>query len=457
MKTQLFVSYILISLSNAFGWAQTTQSDVKISQYQATEDLNAFASAMQEIHPDLFFECKEETFHNILDSTRNNLPPTDITAIDLYKHIQPLTTILGDGHTQLYFPKKELLDKNPSVFPLSVEINTNDAKIYVTDDYREGESVIQAGAQILSINGQSYQSLISQMLPYCSGERPFFRLSKINRDFTHFLYMLYPVDEFTVEYVNKEQRKEVSSVKGIPYKLYIQSDLHERISPKPYSFQIIDGNTALMTFNAFADIEKFKVFAKDMFTQIKESNINQLVIDMRMNGGGDSRIGDELFQYISPVPFQQFSKTIIKYSDLQKKLALENFKKDYSSQPNGIIENKTDKLIPLRPDSLRFDGDVYLLIGHTTFSSAGSFSWAFKEFKMGTIIGEESGGMSVCFGDIVIYRLPHSQIESTISFARLYEYNADDKNIHGTMPDIILPQEQALEYALNDIKSKREK
>jgi C-terminal processing protease CtpA/Prc len=174
---------------------------------------------------------------------------------------------------------------------------------------------------------------------------------------------------------------------------------------------------------------------------------------MRINGGGDSKIGDELFQYISPVSFQQFNKTIVRYSSLQKKLALENFGNDLSKKPDGIETTDSFDLIPLRPNPVRFTGNVYLLISHKTFSSAGSFSWTFKKFNMGTIFGEESGGMSVCFGDIVIYKLPHSKINSTISFARMYEYDSDEYDIHGTIPDVAVEQEKALEHVLEYIKN----
>ena len=60
--------------------------------------------------------------------------------------------------------------------------------------------------------------------------------------------------------------------------------------------------------------------------------------------------------------------------------------------------------------------------------------------------------MSVCFGDIVIYKLPNSHINSTISFARIYEYDSNENDIHGTIPDVITDGKNALEYAVKYIK-----
>ena len=112
-----------------------------------------------------------------------------------------------------------------------------------------------------------------------------------------------------------------------------------------------------------------------------------------------------------------------------------------------------DSLIPpLTKEEGHYEGSVYLLISHHTFSSAGSFAWAFKEFGMGTVIGEESGGMNVSFGDIIYYKLPVSGLSCTISFKRFWQYGADEKEIHGTLPDYAVPQEDALAKAFQLIK-----
>lgn len=425
----------------------------KISHVQAVSDLDTFISALREIHPDLFFDCSEASFNEEYRKIKEQIPNRPISRTELYKHIQPLTTLLGDGHTQLYFPKEELIKDNPLVFPLSVEVDTNDSCIYVTHDYTFSDIKIRKNSKITSINGVGYKTLIGEMLNYCGGERPFFRLSKINRDFTHFLYMLSPCDTFIIKYSNDNETTE-NLIDAIPYLQCEFLTQNNNIANTLYSFEAVDNQTMVMTFNSFSNADQFSVFCDSMFRIIKDMDIENLIIDMRINGGGNSNIGDEFFQYISLVPFRQFDRTICKFSNLQKKLVLENFGMDYSSQPNGTYEQVVDSLIPLRPNPLRFRGNTYLLISHTTFSSAGSFSWAFKKFNMGTIVGEESGGMSVCFGDIVVYKLPNSGISSTISYARMYEYDANDRNIHGTIPDITIPQKDALTYILQYISEK---
>ena len=61
-------------------------------------------------------------------------------------------------------------------------------------------------------------------------------------------------------------------------------------------------------------------FADSMFTDLREKNISNLIIDIRDNGGGHSRVGDILLRYISPEPFIQMDKALIRISPLTSKL-----------------------------------------------------------------------------------------------------------------------------------------
>lgn len=89
------------------------------------------------------------------------------------------------------------------------------------------------------------------------------------------------------------------------------------------------------------------------------------------------------------------------------------------------------------------------------FSSAGSFAWAFKVCGMGTVVGEETGGMNVCYGDILQYRLPVSKLSTSVSFKRFWQFRADENDIHGTLPDVAVPAADALDRAMRLVKKSR--
>ncbi len=79
--------------------------------------------------------------------------------------------------------------------------------------------------------------------------------------------------------------------------------------------------------------------------------------------------------------------------------------------------------VPLRPDtnSLRFTGDVFLLINEGTFSSATMLAATIKDYELGTLVGEETGGLASNFGEVYSFALPNTRLVATVSCKRSYD------------------------------------
>lgn len=155
-----------------------------------------------------------------------------------------------------------------------------------------------------------------------------------------------------------------------------------------------------------------------------------------------------LLAYIAPKPFAQYGKILVKVTPTTIALTGNRYTE---SGTRVYPEDASSRHEPL-PEPQRFRGNVYLLTSHNTFSSASSFAWAFKESGCGTVVGEETGGMSVHYGDIISFKLPHSGLAVNVSHKRFWLPGADDNDIHGVLPDILCPQEHALETAIDCIE-----
>lgn len=75
--------------------------------------------------------------------------------------------------------------------------------------------------------------------------------------------------------------------------------------------------------------------------------------------------------------------------------------------------------------------------------------------NVATVIGEETGGMNVCFGDVLTYRMPVSRLQCSVSFKRFWQFRADENDIHGTIPDIAVPAAKAMDTALKLAKKSK--
>ena len=96
----------------------------------------------------------------------------------------------------------------------------------------------------------------------------------------------------------------------------------------------------------------------------------------------------------------------------------------------------------------KFQGNLFLLTSGRTFSSAADFTAVIKDYQFGTIIGEETGGLRQCFGDVLSFTMPGTGINFGVSFKYFYApvpEIGDDR--HGTVPDIELDNDILADYS----------
>lgn len=423
----------------------------RLSKAQAVFDIDALVYGLSQVHPDIFSVCRQEDFFRAVNRAKAALPDS-VTPMQLYQAAAPVVAMIGDGHTNLYFPFNSVFTKELKRFPVFADVMT-DRSLVCTSSL---DSIIPRGSKILSINKISADSLINSMLPYVSGEREHFRIARINTMFQALLLMLYPADEYEVVYKPAGAKKALSHI----FPAVTWGEIDKRCDfPRSgkkyerYSFEIDSiNNVAVMDFREFSDVRGMEHFADSMFTELRNRGIGNLIIDIRNNGGGQSAVGDVLLRYFSPEPFVQMDKTVVRVTPLTARLAGEA-----GAEPRFVLHEKAPSEF-IQPRSIEdgfYTGRVYLLTSNKTFSSAGSFAWAFKECGMGKVIGEETGGMNVCYGDILGYRLPVSKLNATISFKRFWQLRADENDIHGTMPDVAVPAADALDAAMKLVRKNK--
>jgi C-terminal processing protease CtpA/Prc len=124
---------------------------------------------------------------------------------------------------------------------------------------------------------------------------------------------------------------------------------------------------------------------------LSQSGVQRLVIDLRLNGGGNSAILDPWI-------------TEIKSSPLSKK------------------------------------GSLFVIIGRATFSSAIMNAVRLRKETAATLIGEPTAGKPNHFGEVRSFELPNSSI--TVSYSTKY-FRESDEDSPSLMPDMLVEQTSA--------------
>ncbi len=417
----------------------TLNAQKKYSAGQLRADADFMINMMERTHINLYEKFPKAEFYRQIENVKASLKDS-MTSLDLWKRIQPVIVMLGDGHTFSFMPQEErieYLNKGGLVFPFTVKVDRD--RIIVEQNF-SGDPSIPPGSRILSINGINAEGIISEMARFESGERELVRRNAVAYSFNIYLWAVFGwTDHFTMSYEKPDgQRINDKTFAGITRERYKEvSGTAKR--GEAYSLKLIENETvALIDFRSFSNMEKFSKFLKETFKTIKEKKINNLIIDVRNNPGGISILGDSLFSYITSTPFVQFPRADVRLGDTIRKRYGDNF-------PN--IHNDTVLVFTAQPEKpqdkeCKFHGKSYLLTSSFTFSSANVFASTFKTYKIGSIIGEETGGLTVAYGDALSYTAPNTKMRFASSYKKFWEAGGREDG-HGVIPDYEVKQKIA--------------
>lgn len=428
----------------------TLSSSGHLSKQQAIFDIEALIDGISNVHPDMFSVCRSSDFFKAVNKLKSTLPDS-ISITNLYIGLTKIVSMLGDGHTHLLLPSEMIFNDANSFMPLNISINTDKSLkvIWCLDN------AIPTDSKIISINGITADSLINNMLHLVSGERDHFKLMRLDTDFTGLFNILHPAEKYDITY-SIDNSPALHTISLYPEKWNKIKSIFNKDQDTgedeniPYSYTIdSEQNIAIMDFKSSSDENRMKIFADSMFQNLQNKKIKNLIIDLRENGGGNSLVGDILLRHICPESFTQMDKILYRITPLTARLLNA---RNITSEFNLIEIPESDYIKPLSTDNGFFNGNIYLLTSHKTFSAAASFAWIFSQCNIGMIIGEETGGMNVSFGDKVWYQLPVSGLKCGISFKRFWQFRADESSIHGTFPDIPVSAQDALQTAKSLIK-----
>lgn len=466
-------------LSSTLLLGQVNSTEKLYSPDELKTDLRFLVSKLENIHPNLYAAIPKEKFYQAVEALEQGLTEP-ITRLEFARKLIPLTTALGDGHTSVYFPQEErneFLKQGGKVFPFDVLIRNN--RLFITNNY-SSDSTLTGVVEVISINGLRTPELLNQLRPYVSAELDFYRDIRIQRSFRSLLwYVLGYADAYHLELVINDQpfRKHVEGITSTQFQAATLQRSVNQIT-KPYSLTIVPEGFAIIDFRSMTDKKRFARFLDSAFQVIQNKNIQHLVIDIRNNGGGSSQLGDMLFNYITDKPYRQVDRMEVKASKEMKSYFRQRYVKWYMyplmpfavfnkqarhyafGKPGKIQVVEMKKLIKPKNELLKFKGQTYLLVSHFTFSSANMLADAFKCYSMGTVIGEETGGVLIAFGDIIPIQLPNTRLAAGCSYKKFVHPCSDD-TLRGVKPnveisaeplDLVSGRDLVLEYLKEVIK-----
>jgi len=429
IRRSLIVACVFqLLMAGLVSWSLTPRY---FAREKVVADIDYAARVMEDVHPDLYATISKKEFDAATDSIKRTLP-VKVSHVETYKILRKVFAQIKDGHTSAgwnfsYNPISILFRKT---LPYRLAVKGNRLFVVQNNFYRKR---IPIGSEILKINGQPADQCIRQVSTLISYENNPFRNDLLSSPGLWALWNNFHDFEITYKPFGSDIARTIRTSGGLISNLMA---LRRNIG-SDYTFRVLPGNIGLINFNHFRHPEKFKVFLDSTFRSIRDKNVTDLIIDIRRNGGGNSMLGNELMQYISPTGFRMADSVQIKISNEVMERNQLAWLDTAQYKPGMVYHYRDTSNIKLRQNPLRFSGNTYLLAGGHTYSSATLFASAFRRFHAGKIIGTETGGLTVCYGDVYKFLLPNTKYNMRVSYKKFFNAGGID-NRRGIIPDYVV-------------------
>lgn len=252
--------------------------------------------------------------------------------------------------------------------------------------------------------------------------------------------------------LTKEQEAELRKQKIAEHDAKLQSDQ----PPPSLSFSVIDDKLAYLRVPEMTHYSQ--LYDEDVSTLMgyltTAKNYPVLIIDIRGNEGGDTRYWTNFL--LPRIIKQPYSLKLLSF--YKNGPHIKAYTKDKELKPINLDEIK--RIIPVSntladiltnfegyltqdiqvnpsPQSIHFNGKIYLLVDHQVYSSAETLAIFAKNTHFATLIGEQTGGDGIGTDPMIVI-LPNTHFAMRFSKQLGVDPEGNINEFHPTMPNYVV-------------------
>lgn len=378
---------VVLALTAGIGWlfvdphrgeaavAQTTLPlDHPLSREDAVADLDHVAETIEDRHvwaagglPD---EVEQEWRAQV------EALPADPTVVDVWRSSEQILTALGDGHTF----SAALLPDDASY---AVDLQVVDENLHAL--------VGDVLHPVTQINGIDVAELVARNQALTPADNDGWvegRLLKRLRTRAELALLgAEPQGDYVITYRDPDGGSRDLVVR--------EGEPPEQETELPSAEYAVDGALAVLTIHSCDPDEAYREALAGFFAHVQEKGLKTIVVDLRGNPGGDSRVANLFVEYL-----------------------------DVDSIPSGSAKARFGPwVVPLGSGTMEgrkhahpYSGEIIVLTDHSTFSSATDFATVLSDNDLALVVGEPPGSAPTGAGDVVIFDLPHTGLFMQVSY-----------------------------------------
>lgn len=357
----------------AFRGEGLPQNEIPVFTVEAMQqDFRQLRQILEKEHGSLYEYTPKEEFDRLFDR-RFKLIDRPMRREEFFKIIAPIAAKAGCMHTALWMPASFFASGAENLFPL--QVRRIEDSLVAAGSYRETLEV-PIGSILLEINGMPSNEIWDGLRAIASADafNPYFIDSQVEKRFPMFFPSVFGFPQkYSVTYALPGRKTRVTANLRPAGLESVRKVIFANFNHPPLTLDIIEEKkTAVMTVKTFSyydRVAEFKDFMDRSFREIKERGVENLVLDLRGNDGGDPFCAVILYSYLEKEPGPYFAEPYGRYAEL--------------SRPVPLAENP-------------FTGRLYTLLDGHCGSTNGHFCSLLKYHRIGTFVGTPSGSTYKC-------------------------------------------------------------
>lgn len=369
-----------------------------------SRDIEVMFDTLPGKHKNLFFQLPEAEYRKRL--VELNERAADLSAPEFEIALRRILAEVGDAHTNVSFAHDSLFPLHFQAFAEGIFV------VAATPGYKE-----YIGARLEQVENttvEEYLAKAREITPHDNASQ----LKRWTPVYLTIPTVLAGLDitesQSKVTYTLVDQERSVAQRVSLPavrresvsQLISIRDRVEDRGVSQPVSRQnteaiyrheyLAEHETVYVQYNSCMEDDSYPMqhFVDDVFATVEGEEANVMIVDLRRNSGGDSRV------------LQPFIDAVVEWV--------------------GAAESDTGA-----------ERELYVLLGRNTFSSAVLNAIALRQEAGAVFVGEPSGGRPNHYGEIKSIELPDLGRRLTYSTKYFNLYEAADPQT--LMPDIEVP------------------
>lgn len=475
MKTIFKFFLITFVLKQSWASAQNAEdnySGKKFTPHELKEDFHLLRKALEEAHPALYKFTSKKSMDSLFNAVERSLNK-EMTEANFWTLLAPVFGKIQCGHTRIYPSDnyRNYFMTKTKLFPFDVRIIDN--KLIVSQNL-SNDSTIRIGTEIVSINKTPVSKILPEFLvrTWADGKSQTMHYIIVEQSFyIWYNLILGESEKFSIEAIHPKTHKKIAfTVSSITINER-RTRMKKNSNNQPLQYKVAgeSSSVGILTIKTFEPerIQRsgvnYNSFIDSVFVDIKNKNIQKLIIDLRNNNGGGLLLMSYLYSHIAEREFN-----LMNFAEFKVNKPLDYFDKDTTGGFYKFITDDKGRFLwkdeendwygTYQPLKNNYKGTVYVLTDGGSFSSSGFFASYIQYYKRGKIIGEEAGGASICNDCHANLILPNTKIKTEIARCTFsmnlpgIKYDGHgvipDFSVKSAIKDIIHDSDPVLKFAM---------